>query len=192
MTKEMKNKCKELGIDFKVQKRAAKLWNDMHSRCYNTKLHERCPSYATCTICDEWLEDRIKFYEWVKDNYYTIGLEQMDLDKDILVKGNKVYSPSTCIFVPHSINMLFTNGKAVRNNCPVGVHYDKYKGKYRVCMAVDGRNVKLHSWGTPEEAFAEYKQHKEALIMVTADKYKGKIPTKLYNAMINWKVEITD
>lgn len=172
--------------------KAKRLWNDMYSRCYNEKFHERYPQYKGCCICKEWLEDREKFYTWVEENYYMVGNEQMDLDKDILFKGNRVYSPETCIFAPHAINTLFLNCKKGRGECPVGVHYDKGKGKYRASLNVGGRNINLDRFDTPEEAFLQYKRHKEALIVSMADRYKGRIPGRLYKAMINWKIEIDD
>ena len=45
---------------------------------------------------------------------------------------------------------------------------------------------------TPKEAFKSYKTFKEQYIKQVADEYKDKIPKKLYEAMYNWKVEITD
>lgn len=170
--------------------KARRLWNDMWSRCYNEKLHKRYPEYKDCTICDYWLEDKERFYKWVEENYYTIGDEQIDLDKDILFKGNKVYSPETCVFVPHTINTLLLNCRRSRGKYPMGV--SSHNRKYRAQLNVGGRMVKLGVHSTPEEAFDEYKKHKEALIMVTADKYKGKIPDKVYQAMMNWKIEIDD
>lgn len=172
--------------------KAKRLWNDMYSRCYNEKFHERQTQYKGCCICDYWMEDRERFYAWVEENYYTVGNEPMDLDKDILFKGNKVYSPETCVFVPHAINTLFLDCKKVRGKCPVGVHYDKGKGKYRASLNVGGRNIKLGTFDTPDEAFVEYKKHKEALIIVMADRYKGKIPGKVYRAMVNWEINIDD
>ena len=170
--------------------KAARLWNDMYSRCYNKKLHKRFPEYIGCTICDYWLEDKERFYKWVEENYYMIGNEQMDLDKDILCKGNKVYSPETCVFVPHTINTLLLNCRRKRGKYPIVVSYDK--GKYRAALNIDDKNVKLGVYGTPKEAFMVYKRHKEALVLITADRYKGKIPDKVYDAMINWKIEIDD
>lgn len=116
----------------------------------------------------------------------------MDLDKDIMVKGNKVYSPETCVFVPHTINALLSNCKQKRGKYPVGVSYDKSKGKYRAALKVGDRNIKLGHYNTAEEAFLDYIKHKEALILVTADRYKGKIPGKVHKAMVNWKIEIND
>lgn len=170
----------------------ARLWNDMQTRCYNKKFHERQPQYKECKICDEWLNDKNLFFKWVDDNYYIVGDEQIDLDKDILVKGNKIYSPETCVFVPHSINTLFINGKKRRGDCPLGVHFDNGKNKYRACLAINKTNIKLNWHHTQEKAFEEYKRHKEALIITTADKYKGIIPSHLYNAMLNWEIEKTD
>ena len=172
--------------------KAARLWNDMYTRCYNSKLHDRLPDYKDCTICDYWLEDRERFFKWVEENYYMVGNEQMDLDKDILFKGNKVYSPETCVFVPHTINTLLVNCKQKRGKYPVGVSYEKAKGKYRAALKIGDRNIKLGHYNTAEEAFMDYKKHKEALIIVMADRYKGRIPDKVYKAMTNWKIEIAD
>ncbi len=176
----------------KNRMKAERLWNDMYTRCYNEKLHKRFPEYKGCTICDYWLEDKERFYRWVEENYYMIGNEQIDLDKDILCKGNKVYGPGTCVFVPHTINTLLLNCKRKRGKYPLGVSFEKAKNKYRAELNTDGRIVKLGHFNTAEEAFMEYKKHKEALIIVTADRYKGKIPDKVYNAMVNWKIKITD
>ena len=105
------------------------LWNDMQTRCYNAKFYKRCSEYEECSICQEWLEDKEKFFQWVEENYYMVGDERMDLDKDILVKGNKIYSPETCVFVPHSINTLFLSCKKTRGEYLIGVHYDSDKKK---------------------------------------------------------------
>lgn len=174
------------------KEKKARLWNDMNTRCYNEKFHERQPQYRECDVCEEWLTDKTKFFDWVDENYYTVSDEQMDLDKDILVKGNKLYSPDTCVFVPHSINTLFLNGKKNRGDCPIGVYFDKSKNKFAVCFAIDSNSIKLGRYDTKEKAFGVYKRHKESLIMATADRYKGKIPTHLYNAMLAWEIEETD
>ena len=179
-----------LGEVEKVKK--ARLWNDMNTRCYNDKLHERFTSYIGCEVCPEWKNDKNEFYQWVEENYYTVGDEQMDLDKDILVKGNKIYSPDTCVFVPHSINTLFVNCKKNRGELPIGVYYDKDRKKYRASFSINGNVIRLSRCDTPEEAFEEYKRHKKAAIIAMADRYKGSIPEHLYNAMIAWEIEETD
>lgn len=163
-------------------------WSDMLQRCYNKKLHERSPQYIGCEVCQEW-KNYCNFKLWWdkhKPNY------KVDLDKDILFKGNKVYSPETCAFVPHEINTLFVNGKACRGELPVGVYYDTEKGKYRANMAFMGRSIKLGTFDTADEAFARYKEDKEDFVKDIAEQYRKQIPQKVYKAMLNWKVEITD
>ena len=179
-------------INEVTKEKKARLWNDMNTRCYNEKFHERQPQYKECEVCEEWLSDKQKFFDWVDENYYTVGDEQIDLDKDILVKGNKEYSPETCVFVPHSINTLFISGKKNRGEYPLGVHYDKGKKRFRTSLATGTKSINLSWHHTQEKAFEEYKRHKEALIIATADKYKGEIPSHLYNAMLAWSVEVTD
>jgi hypothetical protein len=116
----------------------------------------------------------------------------LDLDKDILFKGNKEYSPSTVAFVPHVINTLFVNGKKNRGDFPIGVSYEKDKSKYRAGMAFMGKTIRLGRFNTVEEAFARYKEYKEDFIKDMAEQYKDVLPHRVYEAMLNWIVEIDD
>lgn len=164
-------------------------WHNMMNRCYNEKFHQRQPQYKECTVCAEW-HNYMNFKVWYDEHKY--GDAQLDMDKDILFKGNYEYSPATVVFVPHAINTLFINGKKGRGDCPVGVHFDKDKGKYRAEMSFLGKIKKLGYFDTLETAFAKYKEYKEDFIKHMAERYKGKIPDKVYQAMMNWKIEITD
>lgn len=116
----------------------------------------------------------------------------MHLDKDILVKNNKIYSPDTCIFVPMRINKLFVKGNPDRRTHIINV-YDVGYGKYQArCKKGTQRYENLGSFNTIEEAFNVYKKEKEKYIQSIADEYKAKIPRKLYDAMYKYEVEITD
>lgn len=164
-------------------------WHDMLCRCYNAKFHERQPQYKGCTVCEEWL-NYSNFKVWYDKNKIR-GME-LDLDKDILFKGNKVYSPETCCFVPHTINTLFLSRKEARGDYPIGVSYEKEKKKFRAAMAFMGEQIKLGTFDTAESAFARYKEYKEDFIKDMAEQYKDEIPDKVYEAMMNWKIEIDD
>ena len=98
-------------------KKSYKVWNSMLERCYSNKSLIHNPTYKDCTVCDEWLCFE-NFEKWYNENYYEVDDEIMNLDKDILVKGNKIYSPETCCFVPKRINILFvntTNKETIKN-----------------------------------------------------------------------------
>ncbi len=164
-------------------------WHDMIHRCYNAKFHKRQPQYKGCTVCEEWL-NYSNFKVWY-DQHKIHGMA-MDLDKDILFKGNKVYSPETCCFVPHGINTLFLNGKKNRGDLPLGVYFDKSKGKYRVEMSFMGEPIKLGTFDTAQSAFAKYKEYKEDFIKKIARQNRERIPYKVYEAMMGWKIEVDD
>ncbi len=174
-----------------------KIWYSMINRCYAKKSLQKRPTYKECTVCDEWIYYK-NFKEWYEKNYYEIEGEKMCLDKDILVKGNKIYSPETCVFVPSNINTLFTKSDAKRGEYPIGVSWKKKNNKYQAnCRIFDIKNNKyrykyLGLYNTPEEAFKVYKKAKEENIKQVADYYKDQIPQKLYEAMYKYEVEITD
>lgn len=163
-------------------------WRDMINRCYNKKFLKRQPQYNNCSVCDEWL-NYSNFKIWYDAQKID---DKFDLDKDILFKGNKEYSPATVSFVPHFINVLFVNNKKARGKLPIGVHLDNMSGKYRAEMNFMGKTKKIGSFDTATEAFKKYKEYKETFIKNMAEQYKAQIPYKTYIAMLNWEVETTD
>ena len=168
-------------------------WRSMIQRCYSEKYHKKKPTYKDCEVCEEWLNFQ-NFAKWYDENYYQIDNEQMSLDKDILHKGNKIYSPDNCVFVDNRINSLFTKSNKVRGDTPIGVKHNGNKFTSMCSIIKDNipKDIHIGTFNTPEEAFYAYKQFKEKYIKQVADFYKDKIPNKLYNAMYNYEVEITD
>lgn len=166
------------------------VWKDMFKRCYDSKYLVKFNTYIGCSVCEEWHNFQ-NFAEWHEENYYTIGNEKMQLDKDILFKGNKIYSPETCVYVPEKINYLFVKSNKRRGDYPIGVYLHSDGDKF-VAQCDDGKAIYLGRYDTPEEAFDVYKSFKENLVKQIADKYYGSIPEKLYRAMYNYVVEITD
>ena len=172
-----------------------KIYYSMLMRCYDSKYQEKYPTYKGCKV-EDYLLNFQHMGEWIDENYYEVPGEQMCLDKDILCKGNKVYSRETCIFVPQRINTLFVKRDNDRGNNPIGTTPNS-SGSYEAqCNDGYGERIYLGSYSTKEEAFYVYKNYKEKLIKETIDSYEGKISephySKLREAMYNYKVEITD
>lgn len=188
---EGKYKASKNGKDTKVYK----AWSSMLQRCHDEKLHKKHPTYIGCEVCKEWHNFQ-NFAKWYYENYYEIEGERVNLDKDILVKGNKIYSAETCAFVPQTINKLFTKNDGKRGESPIGTSLKngKYVAQCHLVNPETGKS-KLKHLGycdTQEKAFEVYKQYKEKNIKQVADYYKDKIPTKLYKALYKYEVEITD
>jgi hypothetical protein len=167
-------------------------WCSMLKRCYSEKLHNIQPTYIICSVAEEW-HNYQTFARWHDENFYEAGEGRMCLDKDILIKGNKIYSPTTCVFVPERINNLFIKRKGDRGKFPIGVSWNNHHKKFTVqCNDFNGYAAKLGDFSEVEEAFNIYKTFKEKVIKQVAEDYKEKIPNKLYEALMEYQVEITD
>ena len=172
-----------------------KIWYNMLMRCYDPKFHKKESTYKDCEV-EEHLLNFQHMGCWIEDNYYEVPGERMCLDKDILCKGNKMYSRDKCIFVPERINLLFTKSNKVRGDCPIGVRLTK-SGNYQArCNNGYGKSIHLGTYSTKEKAFKAYKEYKEKVIKEVIDSYEGRIPEPFYSklkvAMYNYKVEIDD
>lgn len=165
------------------------IWAGMLKRCYWIRRKENV-AYDDCKVCDEWLYFS-NFKKWFDDpnNGYRDGYH---LDKDILVKGNKIYSPDTCCFVPQEINKLFTKHNRARGKYPIGVKKDKLR--YISYISLYGKQKVLGMYDDELSAFMEYKKTKENYIKEIAYKYfnDGKITQKVYDALMNYQVDIND
>jgi len=170
-------------------------WKGIIERCYNKSYQTKRPTYKGCTVCEEWHNFQ-NFGRWYDENYYEIEDKKMCLDKDILKKGNKIYSPETCVIVPDDINLLFIKNNANRGDLPIGVIQYKASKKYLAQCGISKnthhRNKYLGLFTNIEDAFIAYKNFKEYFIKKIADEYKNVIPEILYEAMYKYIVEITD
>ena len=176
-----------------------KYWSSMIRRCYNSNLRNK-RYYSDVEVCDEWL-NYSKFKKWFDKNYWKCD-ETLDIDKDILFKGNKIYSPQTCLLVPHKINVLFCKANKIRGKYPLGVSYtiNKQGIKYIYAQTFEKQKRKYAYVGKETQdvilrAFNVYKESKENHLKYIADLYKSKYPSfpqKLYDALYNYQVEITD
>lgn len=154
-------------------------WVNILRRCssYNTQI-----SYAGVKVNEKWYNFQ-NFAQWFYQNYNYDYMEKWHIDKDIICKDCRVYSPETCAFVPREINNLFTKREKCRGDLPIGVQKDKFG--YRTF--VSGVKLKKSLYKTPEEAFSRYKLEKEV-----AEKWRDKIDLRIYQAMMDYEVKITD
>ena len=166
------------------------LWNDMLKRCYSDVYKKKQPTYVDCK-CSENFKSYEYFYEWCRKQVGFANL-RWHLDKDLLIKGNKLYSEDNCVFLPIEINSLILGNDKIRGNYPIGVSWHKATGKY--CAVVNEFNKQKHLglFESEIEAFYKYKQAKEQQIKVVAEMYKGKIDNRAYDALMNYQVEIND
>ena len=167
------------------------LWCDMLRRCYSDDFKKRQPTYDGCEVSDNFKSYEY-FYEWCHKQI-GFGVEGFELDKDLLIKGNKVYSESTCVFLPSEINSLLVKRTASRGKHLIGVYFNK-KSKAFVAMVSrnKGQPEYLGLFNTELEAFNAYKQAKESFVKEQANKWKEQIDDRAYNALMNYTVEITD
>ncbi len=173
-------------------KKEYNLWCAMLHRCYSKRFHSQDNNYVYigCTVSEAFRNYSL-FYEWCQTQV-GFGEEGFCLDKDILSNGVKEYSEQNCVFVPQEINKLLNKHKIHRGEYPIGV--SKYKNK-RFMAGFSGNGIKNNCLGyfdTSEEAFAAYKTAKEQYIKTVAEKWKHKIDPRVYQAMLNYQVNVTD
>lgn len=174
---------------------AFKIWMGILIRLYDNSSKIKQPTYNDVDICEEWLDFQ-NFAEWCHSQKGFSSKDEKgkvyQLDKDILVKGNKVYSPETCCFVPQEVNKLLTNRRNDRGFYPIGVIYEKDRCRFTAKMFFYGKPKRLGSFDTATEAFQAYKKAKEAYIKEVAEKWKDEISNEAYKALMSWEIHIDD
>ncbi len=168
-------------------------WKNMLRRCYSEKGRHKFQSYDDCTVSENFKKYSY-FYEWVNKQ---VGFNTVDdmgnifqLDKDLLSKGNKIYSETTCVFLPLEINIALAIKDSKHKKFHVGVR--KNHNKYEVTCRINSKSTYLGTFNTEIEAFNAYKQAKENYLKELANKWKDKIDERAYDALMNYQVEITD
>ena len=167
------------------------LWYSMLRRCYSDSFKKKYPTYIGCEVSDDFKSYEY-FYEWCQSQV-GFGNDGFHLDKDLLTKGNKIYSEDSCVFIPADVNLLLTKREVSRGESLIGVSWSKtYKAFVaRVCKN-KGKPEYLGYFKTELEAFNAYKTAKESFIKELAEKWKSQIDDRAYNALMSYTVDIDD
>ena len=131
------------------------IWVMMLARCYDLKTQIKTPSYTGCHVCIEWHNFQ-NYAKWYTEN----SVNNWEVDKDLLIKGNKIYSSNTCIFVPRKLNLLFKNKTQIY--LP-GVEKLPH-GKYRSAIGIKGKKTQLGIYLSEKEAHLAYCQCKADIV----------------------------
>ena len=171
------------------------LWRDMLQRCYSDTYKKKYPTYEGCEVSDNFKSYEY-FYEWC---HKQVGFgndgngNPFHLDKDLLIKGNKIYSESTCVFIPDEINLLLVKREASRGEHLIGVCWCNTKKAFVAKVRKNkGKREFLGYFKTELEAFNAYKTAKESFVKEQANKFKSQIDERAYEALMSYTVEITD
>ncbi len=165
-----------------------KNWVNMITRTSSKLYKTKRPTYNTATVCEEW-KCLQNFGAWYEENWKP-GRDNWHVDKDILIKGNKHYSPETCRLVPQEINSLFIKANGSRGKYLIGVN--KVHNRYCATICTKQDKKDLGSYLTELGAFYVYKTAKERHIRSMADEWSSRIDYEVYEAMYNYRVEKTD
>lgn len=143
----------------------ARWWNVL-SRCYSEKELLKYPTYRGCYVCDEWLTFS-NFKAWMESQDF----EGKHLDKDIIKKGNKAYSPETCAFVQPMTNAFTTDAASARGDLPIGVTWNNQSKRFiaRCGNPFSGKRDYLGSFTSSDEAYEAWRKRKHILACMLAD-----------------------
>ena len=151
-----------------------KRWVNILERCYSEKWHKKYPTYKDCSVCDEWL-----FFSAFKLWMVAQDWEGNQIDKDILLPGNKIYGPEECIFVSGKVNSLLIDCGSARGNYPIGVTFNKRTGKFISRCMRNGKKVGIGSYDDELEASKAYKSFKYKVINEVAESQEPRIRNAL-------------
>ena len=140
-------------------------WRNMLERCYSKKYLERNPTYIGTSVCSEWLS-ATAFRKWMEKQDWR----DKCLDKDIIVPGNKLYSPDTCAFVLPATNLFVIARDACRGEYPIGVYLSKHTSKYHAQCGnlFTEKREHLGCFSTPEDAHEAWRKRKHELAQLVA------------------------
>lgn len=147
------------------------VWSQMLKRCYSTCFHIDCPTYVDCKSCPEWLMFST-FKKWMEAQNWRGN----ELDKDLIVKGNKIYSPETCIFVDRKVNCILNENGNASSSTAIGAVYIKKSGRFRaVCNDGNKRKLSLGCYSTEAQAHAAYCIRKAMIVRQVASEQPSRV-----------------
>lgn len=136
-----------------------RVWAHMIARCYSKTIHDKYPTYRDCSVCDDWLIFS-NFKAWMMEQDW----QGKALDKDILKRGNRIYSSENCIFVVAELNGLIIQPPRKNSALPEGVSIHKRTGKYMAYCTFNGKPIYRSLTSDITEAVSWYRETKKTEI----------------------------
>ncbi len=143
-------------------------WFSMLRRCYDPSTHISRPTYKECTVREDW-----RWFSKYKSWYDVEFFEGSQVDKDILIPGNKEYSKDTCVMIPGWLNSLL-HAQPKEQKCPLGVvHREDRVRQYGAEISYKGVRKYLGAFSTPEAAHLAWQQEKVQVILKAVEDYSA-------------------
>lgn len=153
------------------------VWRNMLKRCYSIVNLKDNPTYIDCHVCKEW-----HLFSTFKTWMINQDWEGKHLDKDILVKNNKEYSPDKCIFISLALNNLLLDNESFRGKYKLGVSYYKPANNYQASCSIHGKLEYLGRFPTEEEAYQAYVQRR---IEYLIEQSNSQTDVRIKNALLS-------
>mgnify|MGYP000067771257 CR=1 FL=1 len=166
------------------QSEAYAAWNCMFDRCYSRKFQERNPSYIGCTVCPEWHNFQ-SFAKWFDENHPKDG-GRYELDKDLKVIGNRVYSPTACLFVSATVNNFIIERRDYGNCNLAGVSFERSRGKFRATCQnpITKKSVLIGRFSSEIDAHMAWRNKKSKFAYELANEQES---NEVRSALLRWK-----
>lgn len=160
-------------------------WQSMLERCYEKDSKDlKYPAYSDCSVHTDWHNFQ-NFAKWfVSQKHHDAGY---DIDKDILITGNRVYSEDTCCLVPPEINNMAVSLRFIGVRKPMGISYNKKSRKYIAKICMGGYQKYIGSYKTLEQASAAYIELKKRYFKNMAIVHKDRLDRKVIEALWYWE-----
>lgn len=153
-----------------------KIWFAMIQRCYSIKQQKIQPTYKDVKVDNDWMNLQ-QFGIWYDNNY----IDGYQLDKDLLSTASKLYSPNTCLFIPHELNLFLTNIKSSNTSGYTGACFDKSSGKWASSINISGKKKHLGLFSSKEKASEIYIEARRAQAEIMKEIYKNELPKEAIN-----------
>lgn len=136
-------------------------WSGMIKRCYSKTTQKKYITYQDCQVCEEWRYFS-NFLKWclTYEEDHRINCKDFALDKDL--KGDKIYSPDLCCFLPKNVNTFLTIKRQNNTSNFIGVSYQKYAKRYKAEINdfFHGKRICLGYYNNPLDAAKAYTKEK--------------------------------
>lgn len=141
-------------------------WYGMIRRCYSGNMPKKLAKYNECSVHPDWFLFS-NFKSWMEKQDW----QGKQLDKDLIVEGNKEYGPETCVFVDAITNTFTEDCGAARGSYLIGSSFSKLHKKFE-SYCRNPFTKKMERFGlheTSESAHKAWKTRKHELALILAD-----------------------